>query len=68
MRFIRRNIQQKLTLQDSDSKKFGGLSSEDLLHLRLSIWRLVRVAEGASLERMYTGNCIESSNLSVSAE
>ena len=26
------------------------------------------MAEGATLERLYTGNCIESSNLSVSAK
>ena len=30
--------------------------------------RLVRVAEGASLESLYTGNCIEGSNPSVSAK
>lgn len=31
-------------------------------------WRRVRVVEGASLESLYTGNCIASSNLAVSAE
>ena len=30
-------------------------------------WRRVRVVEGASLESLYTGNCIASSNLAVSA-
>ena len=41
------------------------------LHLHPAIkvvWRRVRVVEGARLESVYTGNCIESSNLSVSAE
>ena len=31
-------------------------------------WRRVRVVEGARLESVYTGNCIASSNLAVSAE
>ena len=33
----------------------------------LFYWRLVRVVEGARLESVYTGNCIEGSNPSVSA-
>ena len=32
------------------------------------LWRLVRVVEGARLESVYTGNRIEGSNPSVSAE
>ncbi len=31
------------------------------------IWRVVRVVEGARLESVYTGNCIKSSNLLLSA-
>ena len=31
-------------------------------------WRVVRVVEGARLESVYTGNCIKSSNLLLSAK
>ena len=33
-----------------------------------TLWRLVRVVEGARLESVYTGNCIKGSNPLVSAD
>ena len=42
------------------------MSSDNIVNSR-PVWRLVRVVEGARLESVYTGNCIEGSNPSVSA-
>ena len=51
-----------------ENKFSCGNTQNIYLLLRLFIWRGVRVVERASLESLYTGNCIVGSNPTLSAK
>ena len=48
-------------------KKYSAYKNRNCIFAIRKNWRVVRVVEGARLESVYTGNCIASSNLAVSA-